>query len=200
MLPLRDRIAEAIRTDGPMPVSLYMHMCLHDPVEGYYARGGGLGRDFVTAPETSQVFGELVGLWALHEWRAMGSPAQVHLVELGPGRGLMMADMLRVARSAAEYQAAVRPILVEASPALRQMQAERLRLHHPQFIAALDDLPAGPCIIVGNEFLDCLPIRQYVREGALWWERRIGRQSRNSLPTMMQGPAGKSSNAAMNCG
>jgi len=99
MTDLRTRIIDAIRINGPMPVSLYMLMCLHDPRAGYYATRPALNVDFTTAPETSQVFGELIGLWAAHEWMALGKPTPFHLIELGPGRGAMMADALRAAAS-----------------------------------------------------------------------------------------------------
>ncbi len=126
MTPLSDRIRDAIRVNGPMPVSLYMLMCLHDPAHGYYATRPGFNVDFTTAPETSQVFGELLGLWAAHEWAAMGSPSPFWLAELGPGRGMMMADMLRAGQAVPGFSDAVQVALVEASPALRQEQKKRL--------------------------------------------------------------------------
>ena len=118
MSALAQRIIEAIRINGPMPVSLYMLMCLHDPRDGYYATRPGFNHDFTTAPETSQVFGELLGLWAAHEWMRLGSPEKFWLVELGPGRGVMMADLLRAADSVKGFTAAAQIALVEASPAL----------------------------------------------------------------------------------
>ena len=119
MTPLSDRIRDAIRTNGPMPVSLYMLMCLHDPAHGYYATRPAFNVDFTTAPETSQVFGELLGLWAAHEWMTMGSPSPFWLIELGPGRGVMMADMLRAGRAVPGFIEAAQVTLIEASPALR---------------------------------------------------------------------------------
>jgi SAM-dependent MidA family methyltransferase len=157
-----------------MPVSLYMLMCLHDPQHGYYATRPALNIDFTTAPETSQIFGELVGLWCAHEWLQMGSPAEVRLVELGPGRGVMMSDMLRAGRAVPGFIDAVRVSLVEASPALRLEQQNRLAGRKIEFFQDLEDVPPGPCIIVANEFLDCLAIRQYLRDGNGWRERAIG--------------------------
>ncbi len=174
MTPLHQRIRDAIRIDGPMPVSLYMLMCLHDPADGYYATRPGIGQDFATAPETSQIFGELIGLWAVHEWRAMGSPEPFWLMEIGPGRGTMMADMMRAAGAVPEFRKAARIALVEASPALREGLAERLMDHLPAFFPDIEAVPPGPSIVVANEFLDCLAVRQFVRDGNGWRERRIG--------------------------
>jgi len=145
-------------------------------VAAYYAGRDPFGRagDFTTAPEISQAFGECLGLWAAVTWQMMGQPDPVLLVELGPGRGTLMADALRaIAQVAAPFRAALRPHLVEASPALRQAQRARLG----DAIAAWHDdiasLPPGPAIILGNEFLDALPIRQFVRRGSVWMERFV---------------------------
>jgi NADH dehydrogenase [ubiquinone] 1 alpha subcomplex assembly factor 7 len=164
-----------------MPVSLYMLMCLHDPRDGYYATRPALNVDFTTAPETSQVFGELLGLWCAHEWLQMGSPAEIRLIELGPGRGVMMSDMLRAGRAVPGFIDAVRICLVEASPALRLEQQNRLVGRRIEFFHDLEDVPPGPAIIVANEFLDCLSIRQYVRDGNGWRERAIGVNSEDRL-------------------
>jgi NADH dehydrogenase [ubiquinone] 1 alpha subcomplex assembly factor 7 len=186
---LRQRISDAIRANGPMPVSLYMLMCLHDPRDGYYATRPGLGADFTTAPETSQVFGELMGLWAIHEWVAMGSPSPFWLAELGPGRGVMMADMLRAGRSAPGFLDAARVALIEASPALKQVQLDRLAGHRISHFAELGDIPPGPAIIVANEFLDCLSVRQFVRDGKGWRERQVGLDGPGSLRFGLGPPA-----------
>jgi len=171
---LRARIQEAIRVNGPMPVSLYMLMCLHDPHDGYYATRPGFNHDFTTAPETSQVFGELLGLWVAHEWMRLGSPEKFWLIELGPGRGTMMADLLRAASSVKGFSAAVQVALVEASPALRKQQAHILARYDIHHFDELGSVPTGPSIIVANEFLDCLAIRQFVRDGNGWRERQVG--------------------------
>ncbi|MEM7765915.1 MAG: SAM-dependent methyltransferase [Pseudomonadota bacterium] len=180
-MSLKDRIIALIGTDGPLPVSVYMTLCLHDPEHGYYARGGGLGRDFATAPETSQAFGELIGLWCAHEWLAMGSPDPCRLIELGPGRGTLLADALRATARHGGFREALDVQLVEASPALRAEQAERLAgdsaaahkvaVSHPRDLSAVPD---GPALLIANEFLDCLPARQFVRDGGTWRERVIG--------------------------
>jgi len=158
-----------------MPVSMYMMMCLHDPEAGYYATRPGLGRDFTTAPEISQIFGEMIGLWCVSEWRAMGRPAPFHLTELGPGRGVMMADCLRAAGKAdPDFASAARPALVEASPALRAEQASRLAGYAPVFCNSLAEAPGGPGLVLANEFLDCMPVRQFVRDGERFRERLVG--------------------------
>ena len=174
MSDLRTRIIDTIRVNGPMPVSLYMLMCLHDPRAGYYATRPALNVDFTTAPETSQVFGELIGLWTAHEWMSLGKPTPFYLIELGPGRGVMMADALRAAASVPGFLDAALVTLVEASPALREEQSTRLAKYSPQHFDDLDAVPPGPSIILANEFLDCLAIRQFVRDGANWRERQVG--------------------------
>jgi SAM-dependent MidA family methyltransferase len=164
-----------------MSVSLYMLMCLHDPRDGYYATRPGFNADFTTAPETSQVFGELLGLWVAHEWMRLGSPRKFHLVELGPGRGTMMADLLRAADSVRGFSDAVEIALIEASPALRRAQASRLQGRPIRHYDDLDDLPPGPVILIANEFLDCMSIRQFVRAGNDWRERQVGLAARDTL-------------------
>lgn len=189
MSKLRSRIAEAISMNGPMPVSLYMLMCLHDPRDGYYATRPAFNHDFTTAPETTQVFGELLGLWAAHEWIAMGKPAPFHLIELGPGRAVMMNDALRACASVPGFLEAAQIHLVEASPALREEQSKRLAAYTIHHAEDLDDVPPGPSIILGNEFLDCLAIRQFVRDGKDWRERQVGLDSAGHLVLGIGPPA-----------
>ncbi len=174
MSQLKQRIAAMIRASGPMPVSAYMETCLHDPAEGYYATRPGLGEDFITAPEISQVFGELLGLWAAHEWQAMGSPEAFGLIELGPGRGTLMADALRASQIVHDFHKGLFLDLVEASPALQEVQAERLDRYAPDFKPSLSHITTGHSIILANEYLDCLPARQFVNTGTVWHERVIG--------------------------
>ncbi|MDX2233081.1 MAG: SAM-dependent methyltransferase [Hyphomonadaceae bacterium] len=173
---LKQRIAALIAQDGPMPVSQFMTLALHDPVGGYYARHARLGADgdFVTAPGISQMFGELVGLWCAHGWAEMGGPAPVSLIELGPGAGTMMADIWRAARAAPGFRDAARITLVETSAPLRTLQQRALADAPARWASALSAAPAGPALIVANEFLDCLPIRQFVRTAGGWRERVVG--------------------------
>ena len=182
-MTLEERLIRLIETDGPIPLSAYMQIALHDPREGYYAARPGLGRDFTTAPETSQIFGELIGLWIVHEWRAMGEPSPFRLVEIGPGRALLMHDALKIAAIAGgeAFLSALQLVLIEPSPALRLLQTERLKRYAPSFAAQLSQVPAGPMILVANEYLDCLPVRQFRRDGAQWRECVIGLSAERRL-------------------
>jgi len=157
--PLALELKARIRKHGPISVAEYMRACLGDAEHGYY-RGMpaiGAGGDFVTAPEISQVFGELVGLWSVVAWQQMGAPGRFHFVELGPGRGTMMADALRAAALLPAFRAAAQVHLVESNPHLRASQAERLgELCRPCWHDRLADIPPGPVIILANEFLDTL--------------------------------------------
>jgi NADH dehydrogenase [ubiquinone] 1 alpha subcomplex assembly factor 7 len=171
-LELRARVAAG----GPIGIDAYMEAALFDPRFGYYASRDPLGAsgDFITAPEVSQVFGELIGLWLAELWQRMGAPDPVILAELGPGRGTMMRDALRAARVVPAFRAAARLHLVERSPALRRRQAEALADAAPQWHADVAALPPGPLLLVANEFLDALPVRQFVRRADGWHERRVG--------------------------
>ncbi|MEP9376527.1 class I SAM-dependent methyltransferase [Aquabacter sp. CN5-332] len=176
MTPLEEEIRALIAAEGPMPVSRYMALCLGHPRYGYYITRDPLGAkgDFTTAPEISQMFGELLGLWAVAAWQQMGSPDAFHLVELGPGRGTLMADALRAARLVPAFGAAAQVHLVETSPALRERQAQALAGIEPSWHDRLEEVPPGPAIVIANEFFDALPISQFVRGEGGWHERRVG--------------------------
>ena len=170
------RIARIART-GPLCVADYMAECLLHPEHGYYATRDPLGvaGDFITAPEVSQMFGELIGLWLAQVWMDQGAPAPFVLAELGPGRGTLMADALRATKAVPGFHEAARLHLVEASPVLRAAQTAALEGHDPRFLDSLVDLPEGPLFLVANEFFDALPIRQFQRgQGGAWHERMIG--------------------------
>lgn len=173
---LAARIARRVRREGPLSVAAFMAMALHDPDDGYYAQREPIGRagDFVTAPEISQIFGELIGLCFADWWQRIDGPDPVILAELGPGRGTLMADFLRAAGAVPAFRAAIELHLVEASPVLRARQQQRLRDARPHFAAGIDGLPDGPLLLVANEFLDALPVRQLVRGSAGWAERLVG--------------------------
>ncbi|MEM1297854.1 MAG: SAM-dependent methyltransferase [Pseudomonadota bacterium] len=167
MSPLEELIRAEIRATGPMTVARYMEMCLAHPEHGYYATRDPLGvaGDFTTAPEISQMFGEMIGVWV-----ASVAPADsFRLIELGPGRGTLMADVLRVLE-----QAEMRPEvwLVETSPALRAEQA--IRVPNAHWADRLEQVPDGPAVILANEFLDALPVHQYLRAADGWRERLVG--------------------------
>ncbi len=173
--PLEAYIRDLIARSGPMPVSRYMSLCLTHPEYGYYVTRDPLGRqgDFITAPEVSQMFGELIGLWAAAVWHAMDSPAKVQLIELGPGRGTMMADALRALRILPAFRDAIDVHLVEVSPSLRAVQRDTLADENVQWHDRLDDIPPGPAIILANEYFDVLPIHQAVRTETGWHERLV---------------------------
>jgi NADH dehydrogenase [ubiquinone] 1 alpha subcomplex assembly factor 7 len=173
---LAGRIAALIAQNGPLTIAQYMAIALNDPREGYYATRPALGGqgDFITAPETSQMFGELVGLWCVQAWLDSGAPARVNLIELGPGRGVMMSDMLRAAKALDAYRAALSVTLIENSAPLRAEQEKTLSGQEIAWAQTLADAPDGPSVIVANEFLDCMPIRQFVRTGEGWREKVVG--------------------------
>jgi len=177
VVTLHDKLLRRIAGTGPLTVAEFMTVCLHDPEAGYYATRPrlGPGGDFITAPLISQMFGELIGLWAVETWARLGRPGRFILVELGPGDGALMKDLLRAARIRPEFGAAVEVWLVETSPPLRVAQAERLGGHGPHWASDLQGLPANsPMILIANEFLDCLPARQFVRTPKGWRERVVG--------------------------
>jgi len=179
--PLKDRLIAKIKAEGPLSVAEYMTICLLDPVQGYYPTRDPLGSegDFITAPEISQMFGEVIGLWCIQSWQDMGRPETVQLIELGPGRGIMMSDVLRAAQLDKGFLAAVNVTLIEASPALEAVQGKTLGTAPCpiSWAPSLEKAPTGPSIIIGNEFLDCLPIRQFIQKdrfaGRAGWQERM---------------------------
>lgn len=189
-------IARRIAMTGPMTVADYMATALTHPEHGYYTTRDPLGRDgdFITGPEISQVFGELIGIWCVAVWQQMGSPTQFNLVELGPGRGTLMADALRAASQVPAFVDAAELVLVETSPVLRASQAERLNAFDPVWRDSLDTVPDGPVLAIANEFFDALPAHQLVRTGAGWRERIVGRDE-NGLRLMLS--AGETPAAAL---
>jgi SAM-dependent MidA family methyltransferase len=173
--PLARILAQRIAREGPLPIDTWMAACLHHPEHGYYTKHVPIGAagDFTTAPEVSQIFGELIGAWIAQFWLDLGKPRPVRLVELGPGRGTLMADALRaLARPAPEFLAALDLHLVEVNRDLRALQRERLGQRatwHDSFAT----IPGGPLIVVANEFFDALPVRQIECRGAVWQERCV---------------------------
>ena len=190
-MSLRERIAGEIRRSGPLTVERYMDLCLNDPQAGYYATRPRLGEagDFITAPHVSQMFGELIGLWAAETWAALGGPDRIILAEMGPGDGTMMGDVLRAARAAPGFAAAAEVWLTETSAPLREAQRARLG-DRARWAQRLADLPANaPVIVLANEVLDCLPIRQAVRQEGAWRERRVALDAGGALAFAAAEPA-----------
>ena len=178
-MSLKDRLVRDIRESGPITMADYVTRCLHDPQDGYYATRPrlGAGGDFITAPLVSQMFGELIGLWAVETWTRLGAPDRFHLIEVGPGDGTLMSDALRAAHADPAFIAAVDLVLIEPSGPLREAQARMLGHSdvEPRWVRSLEGFePDAPVILIANEVLDCLPARQYVRTEDGWAERRVG--------------------------
>jgi NADH dehydrogenase [ubiquinone] 1 alpha subcomplex assembly factor 7 len=215
MMALKEKILSLIRASGPISLSDYMMLALYDSEHGYYTTRDpfGVAGDFTTAPEMSQMFGELVGAFLVQAWEDRGRPARFHLVELGPGRGTLMADILRAARVRPGFAEAARVTLIETSPVLRAAQAKTLekeftspKMGSPtprsgvgqgdiRWTTAIDEIPDdAPLFLVANEFFDALPIRQYVKATRGWHERRIGADGDKLVfalaPDPTPGPAG----------
>jgi SAM-dependent MidA family methyltransferase len=181
---LSKRIARLIASQGPISVAQFMAMALHDPQAGYYATREplGAGGDFITAPEVSQMFGELLGLWIVQAWRDQGQPSPARLVELGPGRGTMMADALRAAHADPKFLAGIEVVLVEASPPLRAVQAATINYPTIRWVSHFDDsLTDRPLFVLANEFFDALPIRQFVMADGGWRERMVAVDEKGAL-------------------
>lgn len=175
--PLGARLEQRIIRDGPISVHDYMESCLADRSDGYYLTRQPIGHDgdFITAPEISQMFGELIGAWAVAVWQQMGAPSNVTVAELGPGRGTLMQDALRVFKTVPELAGSAAIALIETSPVLRETQRETLRdFPAPlNWFERIEDVPHGPLILIANEFIDALPIRQMLRVHGTWHERSV---------------------------
>ena len=184
--PLARQLEERIRSEGPISIAEYMAACLQDEAHGYYRKREAIGRsgDFITAPEISQIFGELIGLWAAVVWQQMGAPARVNLVELGPGRGTLMRDALRAAGKVPGFLHASHVHLVETSETLRQAQQVALAgtgVPVAWHDGGLSALPEGPAIIIANEFLDTFPVHQFeIVEGGAF-QRGVGLDAEGRL-------------------
>lgn len=192
MTALGERIVDLVSREGPISVEHYWNLALFDPEGGYYATRDPFGRggDFTTAPEISQMFGELIAAWLLAAWRALGAPRPFVLAEIGPGRGTLMADMLRTLRRLdPAFLGAARVTLVETSDRLAMLQADRLApfdlpIRH---VKRIEDAEPLPLLVVANELFDAVAIRQFVATAAGWRERRVGLDGRR--PAFVDTPA-----------
>ncbi|MEM9358747.1 MAG: SAM-dependent methyltransferase [Pseudomonadota bacterium] len=181
--PLAAKLKHRIQLSGPISVEDFVQACLYDPEHGYYVCKPAIGQssDFITAPEISQVFGELLGIWTIMTWQQLGSPVELNLVELGPGRGTMMADALRAIAKVPELGPALRIHLVDSNEVLRQSQLSRLQgqssaIRHHTSMAELADFLAGdtaPNIVLANEFVDALGVRQHIMSNKQWCQRTV---------------------------
>ena len=185
---LKDILIKRIDAMGPMTIADYMRECLMHPKHGYYQQKKVFGRDgdFITAPEVSQMFGEIIGIWLVQEWQRIGAPNAVNIVELGPGRGTLMADLRRTIKAVPEIDQAAKIHFVEMSSQLREKQREK----HPDatWHDDLSSLPTGPSIIIANEFFDALPIHQYLYRNNGWSERVVATDSDGQLTYGIQPP------------
>ncbi|MCV3738035.1 class I SAM-dependent methyltransferase [Rhizobium sp. TRM96647] len=192
--PLASKIGALIRTNGPISVTDYFSLCLADPEHGYYKTREPFGTegDFVTAPEISQLFGEMLGVFMVNAWQKHGAPATVRFVEIGPGRGTMMADMMRVvARLAPQLHDGATFHLVETSPRLKDVQRQTLGAHAARIAwhDSFDEVPDGFTLLAANELFDAIPIRQFVRTPTGFRERMVGLDAEGEL-TFAAGVAG----------
>lgn len=178
MTPLAKLLTRRIATIGPITLADYMADCLLHPDHGYYTTREPFGTagDFITAPEISQMFGELMGLSLAQSWLDQGAPSPFTLAEIGPGRGTLMADILRATRNVPGFHAAMRVVLVEASARLRDVQRARLEPYAITWADTVAELPKGPLFLIANEFFDALPIRQFTRDGNGWRETMVALQ------------------------
>jgi NADH dehydrogenase [ubiquinone] 1 alpha subcomplex assembly factor 7 len=194
--PLELELVRMIETTGPMPLDRYLALCLGHPLHGYYMTRDPLGTagDFTTAPEVTQMFGEIIGIWFMQCFELMGKPDGFDLIELGPGRGTLMSDLLRAARAMPEFLAHLRIRLVETSPVLRAAQQKTLaNASIPvTWHENIDDIPFAATLLIANEFFDALPVRQFQRLKQGWAERviglRDGKLTMGLLPTQLQLP------------
>ena len=177
-MSLQQHIVARIRAEGPLRIDDYMTSCLLHPRFGYYTTHDPFGADgdFITEPEISQMFGELIGLCLAQSWLSHGAPSQFTLAELGPGRGTLMADALRACRGVPGFVDAANITLIEASPRLQARQRQTLQGYDIRWADTPDDLPEQPLYLVANEFFDALPIRQFIRDGDKWRERQVGQE------------------------
>ena len=168
---------------GSISISTFMNAALYHREHGYYMHKVPLGKngDFITAPEISQLFGEIVAVWVVHIWNKLGKPTQFSLVELGPGRGVLIHDIIRVTKKYTDFFCSMSIHLVEVSPTLQDIQKQILKDVKINWHENIDNLPEQPTIFLANEFFDALPIDQFVYHDGKWYENRIAKQEGDGL-------------------
>ncbi|HXF90790.1 MAG TPA: SAM-dependent methyltransferase [Candidatus Nitrosotenuis sp.] len=189
-MPDNSSILDYIENHGPLPVDEFFRLAMYHPTLGYYQRKIPMGSsgDYITAPEISQVFGELIGLWCLDVWQKLGCPNPIHIIELGPGQGSLMVDLVRTAQLIPAFAHALKIHLIEASSRLRMRQKEQLNAYSPEWHDTLTTLPPEPAIFIANEFFDALPHKQYQAQNNSWYERMIGSQNNQLFWTIAHAP------------
>lgn len=176
--PCEAFLREKIISEGPIPLESFMDIALHHPEHGYYTKAPAIGKDgdFITAPEVSQMFGEIIGAWCIDMWHKFGSPTPFNLVELGPGRGTLMKDLLRVAKKSPDFLQAMNLILIERNQTLKAQQSQALESNSPKwssdFTTAPFD-PRSPTLIIANEFFDAFPVQQFTEENGKWFATHV---------------------------
>lgn len=177
MTPCEHIIRHKIATSGPISVEEFMEIALHHPQHGYYSRANAIGSegDFITAPEISQLFGEVIGAWVVDTWQKLGSPSPFNLIELGPGRGTLMADALRVGSKFHGFMDACKLFLIERNTTLKCLQAELLATYTPKWLNDFhcESFADVPLIVIANEFFDAFPIKQFIARNNQWFERHV---------------------------
>lgn len=176
MSELTGIIRKQIETDGPISVAQFMQLALQHPQHGYYVKGQPIGEqgDFTTSPEVNQMFGELIGLWCVDMWHKAGSPDPFVLLELGPGRGTLMEDALRATKKVTAFHAAMQLHFLESNKAMCALQRDKCADHAPRYIESIAELPELPAFIISNEFLDAMPVHQYICREGKCHERYVG--------------------------
>lgn len=191
MTPLQRIIGQEISVGGPMTLGRYMGLCLSHPEHGYYMTRDPLGAqgDFTTAPEVSQLFGEMIGAWLADTWMRLSAPKKILLVEGGPGRGTLMSDVMRATKRVSGFHDAAQIHLIETSPVLKEKQRTALSHYAVQWHDSLESLPGDtPILFVANELLDALPVEQMQWDGAGWMQRAVVLDSNDALRIGLKPP------------
>lgn len=188
-MALEQYLKDAILQTGPISMAEFMQVALSHPEYGYYKTREpfGLQGDFTTSPEISQMFGELIGIWCVDIWYKMGSPKDIQLVEIGPGRGTLMADLLRITRHIPGFHDSISVSMVETSQRLCDVQRKKIGNTHPRIHWAqnLSDVAQKPLILMCNELFDALPVHQYVKQNDKWHEKMLGVNKSGELEFML---------------